>query len=394
MTSGADASTPRPRRFKPAPPFIILHNGAISLFLIGVMALVALLDLAALAPSAAARLVLILLAGLLLLLVWNTLVWLAETFTLAEDRAVWESGVFHRLRVEVPFRRVQNVVLSRSLPERLFGVGTLALATAGTDGYELVWRSVARPRALLDEVRSAVDHAQPAMPSPSSPPPPTGWSSLPAPPVIGLAGGIGSGKSTVARILADLGCLVIDSDERARAALDRPEVRDQLVAWWGPDILTDGRVNRGKVAQIVFSDPDQRQRLESLVHPIVRQDRAAMIAEAGPGHRAVVIDAPLLFEAGLDRECDAIIFVDTPREQRLARTQANRGWDEAELARREAAQMPPEEKRRRADHVIPNAGSLEDLAAATGAVLERIEASLAGRDAGRPGVPQAASGGG
>lgn len=343
--------------FRPAIPFILLRRGPWLLTLLVVL-VAALLWLRAL--PAGATFILLIAAAIILLLTWNTLVLLGERYTLGPDALVWESGVLRRLRVEIPLARVQNTVLYRSLGERLLGLGTLGVATAGTDGYELVWSSLARPDDVLARLRAVLAVQQhpandPAVSAPATPP-----RSLP---IIGLCGGIGAGKSAVASILADLGCLVIDSDQRARAALDRPDVRDQLVAWWGDGVLNaDGRVDRSRVARIVFDDPQQRARLEALVHPIVRQDRAAMIAEASavsgnaPARfRAIVIDAPLLFEAGLDRECDTIIFVDAPADQRLRRVQSSRGWSAQELARREAAQWPLERKRAAAAHVVNNA---------------------------------------
>jgi dephospho-CoA kinase len=237
-----------------------------------------------------------------------------------------------------------------------------------------VWRSVERPHEVHDRLRHAVAAASGADTSsrPTRHPAPTG-SARPLP-VIGLTGGIGSGKSTVAGILGELGCLVIDSDQRARAALDRPEVRSQLVSWWGEGILsTDGRIDRSKVAAIVFKEPADRARLEGLVHPIVRQDRAAMIAEAsGQPFRAVVIDAPLLFEAGLDRECDAVVFVDAPRPIRLDRVRSTRGWEESELDRREQSQLSLDLKRSRSTHTVENSGDLAALQSATRELLDRI----------------------
>lgn len=181
--------------------------------------------------------------------------------------------------------------------------------------------------------------------------------------VIGLAGGIGAGKSAAAAALADLGCLVSDSDDAAKAELDVPEVRDQLVAWWGEAILApDGSPDRRAIAAIVFQDSDQRRRLEGLIHPRLKAARASMIERgAALGVPAVVIDAPLLFEAGLDAECDAILFIDAPREARLARVRAARGWDEAELDRREAAQLPLDEKKARSTAVIANTGDARAL---------------------------------
>ena len=146
--------------------------------------------------------------------------------------------------------------------------------------------------------------------------------------VLGLAGGIGAGKSAVAAILRDLGCVVSDSDARAKALLDTPPVRDQIVAWWGPELLTpDARIDRVRLAAVVFADPDQRRRLEGLIHPLLKTERDAALARARAARApAFVIDAPLLFEAGLHRECDAVIFVDAPRELCLRRVAQSRGW--------------------------------------------------------------------
>ena len=116
------------------------------------------------------------------------------------------------------------------------------------------------------------------------------------------------------------------------------------------------------MGEIVFSDAAQRERLERLVHPLVRATRTEMISRTDPRTTpAVIVDAPLLFEAGLDKECDAVVFVDAPKENRLKRVRETRGWDEEELNRREKAQLPLEEKRRRADVVITNDGTPEVL---------------------------------
>lgn len=183
----------------------------------------------------------------------------------------------------------------------------------------------------------------------------------PRPPlVIGIAGGIGAGKSAVARAFGRLGCAVIDSDAEAKAALDRPEVRETLARWWGPGVLTrdaEGRerVDRSAVGRIVFSDPAARARLESLIHPMIRRTRDDARREAAAaGAKAIIYDAPLLFEAGIDKVCDAVVWVECPREDRLRRLRASRGWDEAELSRREAAQWPIEKKRALSNHEIWN----------------------------------------
>ncbi|HBZ97711.1 MAG TPA: dephospho-CoA kinase [Phycisphaerales bacterium] len=191
------------------------------------------------------------------------------------------------------------------------------------------------------------------------------------PPVIGIVGGIGSGKSRVASLLEASGCIVSDADALARAALRDETVRDTIVSWWGEGMLEDdGSVSRARVADRVFADPAELDRLEALLHPLVESGRRAEFDAAGDDTTALVIDAPLLLEVGLDRECDVILYVDTPRAVRLERVASSRGWDEAELARREGRQMSLDEKRSRAHHVVVNHGRVEDL-------REQVEAFLA-----------------
>ncbi len=197
--------------------------------------------------------------------------------------------------------------------------------------------------------------------------------------VVGLAGGVGSGKSSAARAFAALGCVVIDSDVEAKRALESEEAKRELVSWWGPSVLNEsGGVDRKRVAEIVFHDEAERRRLEALIHPMVRRSRAEIIAGAGDVP-AVIVDAPLLFEAGLASACDVVVFVDTDRAVRLARVMEGRGWDEAELTRREAAQLDIQEKRARADHVLSNNGSEAELQRAARELMQRL---LAGRAVG------------
>jgi dephospho-CoA kinase len=197
---------------------------------------------------------------------------------------------------------------------------------------------------------------------------------MPNIPVIGLVGGIGSGKSLVGSMLADLGCLVCHSDELARSALADPAVRGELVRWWGREVLDpSGAVDRRAVAGKVFADPAERKRLEALLHPRIESARRRTFAAAPPGTRALVIDAPLLLEVGLDRECDAIIYIDSLRVDRLRRLAETRGWDSAELERRESAQWPLDRKRAAAHHVLVNAGNQPALRSEVQKALEAAE---------------------
>lgn len=308
----------------------------------------------------------------------STATWLmAAAFVIVVGRTIWEAiwracaryeltathvrsthGVFSRFTVEIPLGRIQHSVLSKKLSERLAGVGTLGFASAGTDSVEVVWISVDQAEMVLDRVRSAIAR-------------PTGGATKRAI-VLGLVGGIGAGKSAVAKAFESRGALVLDSDTQAREALRREDVRRTLVSWWGEGVLdAAGEIDRRKVADIVFRDSSQRKKLEELVHPIVRASRASVLAEAAAkGVDFAVIDAPLLLEAGVDRECDAVVFVDAPREQRLARVKG-RGWSEQELERREAAQWSLDEKKRLSRYVIRNDSDL--------AALERSVSELIGQ---------------
>ncbi|MGP1272270.1 MAG: dephospho-CoA kinase [Phycisphaerales bacterium] len=171
--------------------------------------------------------------------------------------------------------------------------------------------------------------------------------------VIGIAGGIGSGKSTVARAFTDLGCLLYDADAEVAALYRRPEVLREIRSWWGDGVVVDGRPDRAAIARLVFNDPAERDRLQRLLFPLLAEARAALLVRATrDGVLGVVIDAPLLFEAGLDAECDAVVFVDTPRPIRVERVAARSGWDEAELDRRENAQWGLDAKRSRSAYTV------------------------------------------
>lgn len=173
-------------------------------------------------------------------------------------------------------------------------------------------------------------------------------------PIIGLVGGIGSGKSFVARLFGEQGCLVIDSDALAREAHADPKVLANLRQIAGEEVVVGGKLDRRALARLVFSDDAVRQRVEQVLHPWIERRRLQqMQAVAGdPNVRAYVWDSPLLVETGLDAQCDHVVFVDAPRDVRLARVQASRGWTDDQLRAREARQVPPERKRERADAVL------------------------------------------
>lgn len=187
--------------------------------------------------------------------------------------------------------------------------------------------------------------------------------------VVGLTGGIGSGKSTVARAFARLGAGVVDADAIVRElqAPGRPLVR-QLAAAFGPEILTRGEaLDREALAAIVFRDPEARERLGRIVHPPVGVEMEKLAAAArAAGRPLVVVDIPLLFEgqrqgrrtsAALDLE--ATILAWAPVETQIERTMRRDGCSRTQAERRIAAQLPIDEKRAMADHVIDNSGRLE-----------------------------------
>ena len=184
---------------------------------------------------------------------------------------------------------------------------------------------------------------------------------------IGLVGGIASGKSLVAEMLVDLGAALLDGDRTGHAVLaEDAEVHQALRDRWGDAVFAaDGSVDRSAIAKRVFAEGSaaevERRFLEHLLHPRIRQRldhlRDQCRAEGKP---AVVLDAPILLEAGWGPICDVVLMVDCPRDLRLQRA-LRRGWTEEEFDRREQAQWPVDEKRRAADVVIQNDGSETQL---------------------------------
>jgi dephospho-CoA kinase len=185
--------------------------------------------------------------------------------------------------------------------------------------------------------------------------------------VIGLFGGIASGKSEVARRLAGADGVVIEADRIARDVLRSPGVRFDLLTTFGGRVFDlDGTPDREVIARTVFQNPAARAKLESFTHPAIRAKiRAELQAARKAGTPVVVLDVPLLLENeskhGLLAECDETVFVDAKDELREARASASRGWRPGEVARREAAQMPLAAKRARAGRVVENSGSLPEL---------------------------------
>jgi dephospho-CoA kinase len=192
-------------------------------------------------------------------------------------------------------------------------------------------------------------------------------------PVIGVVGGIGAGKSTAAAALARRGGAAVNADALGHEALEVPAVKDWLVGRWGPGVLkTDGTANRRAIAGVVFDNPAELAALEKVVFPHIGRRAAEEVrkAQADPAVRFVVLDAAVMLEAGWSGVCDRIVYVDAPRDVRLARLAARSGWSAAEVAAREAAQLSADEKLARADAVLVNDGSPAEL-------QERVDRLLA-----------------
>ena len=201
-------------------------------------------------------------------------------------------------------------------------------------------------------------------------------------PVIGIVGGIGSGKSFVSAEFARHGGHVIAADPLGHEALRQAHLRDRVVERWGKETLdASGEIDRRALGRIVFANPKELRALEAITYPYIEERVAQEIAkaESDPTVRFVVLDAAVMLEAGWADRCDHIVYIDVPREVRLDRLMKHRGWTEAELARREANQMPLEEKRRNADAIIDNQGDGSDIGPQVERLLKQWEVPANGR---------------
>lgn len=193
--------------------------------------------------------------------------------------------------------------------------------------------------------------------------------------VYGLTGGMGCGKSEVARVFRQRGIPVIDADRLGHDAIAPGGEAEQAVREaFGESILTEGAIDRRKLGPLVFGDDGARARLNALVHPIIRKQIKERCRELrDQGHKAVVIDAALLAEDGAAPEClTGLILVSASEETRIERLMASRGLSREETAQRLAAQTPPERKRPLATHVIDNEDTLEALRARAREMADRM----------------------
>jgi dephospho-CoA kinase len=184
-------------------------------------------------------------------------------------------------------------------------------------------------------------------------------------PVIGILGGIGSGKSTASGLFADLGCRVIDADVVAHEVLNEPHVVKSLVQRWGSCILDSlGRVNRKKIAAKVFDEPKELNFLNSLIHPRVleRCEVEIQACQTDGNVRGIVLDMPLLMEVGWKKKCDFLVFVDCSEAKKAERIAKNAKFDAEELKKRENFQFSLDKKKEKAHYVVHNNSDKSDMA--------------------------------
>ncbi len=190
-----------------------------------------------------------------------------------------------------------------------------------------------------------------------------------APLKIGLTGGIAAGKSTALQAFANLGAATLSSDAVVHELLDGEPLRARLAERWGPQVLGDGGVDRAKIGEIVFADPEELTWLERQIHPLVQARTAAWLLSLPAGTEVAVVEVPLLFEVGGERPFDTTVAVVTVDEVRRERAAA-RG--QALVDEREARQLTQIEKAERAEHVVANDGSVEDLERDLSALLAKL----------------------
>lgn len=192
---------------------------------------------------------------------------------------------------------------------------------------------------------------------------------------IGLTGGIGSGKSTVANMLAETGIRIVDADKIAREIMEPGSpVLDQVAEEFGADIMgSDGALDRAELARRAFVSKETTEKLNAITHPAIRAESNRQFAEAeANGEQAAVYDMPLLVELGLDKDMDLTVVVDVEAEERVRRLVSSRGLDEADARARIAQQIDDATRRAAADIVIDNNGDISDLAAQVRSLIEQL----------------------
>lgn len=200
----------------------------------------------------------------------------------------------------------------------------------------------------------------------------------PGKPVIGLVGGIGAGKSTVAAELARLGCVCVDADAIGHELLGEPDVRREIRERWGGGVFgPDGRVDRARLGRIVFAGRQELAALEGILHPRIRRRLAERIAAARDkaGVEAIVLDAAVLFEAGWNDLCTHIVYVKAGRHERARRVREQRGWERSTLQAREKMQICLDKKAAESDYTIDNSSSASRLREQVRRLIQLIRAA-------------------
>ena len=182
--------------------------------------------------------------------------------------------------------------------------------------------------------------------------------------IVGITGGMGAGKSSLARVLEDHGAIRIDADRIGHQVIARPEIRSALMAAFGGDLInTYGKLDRRELGRRAFADEASYTRLNQVVRPVLEKELWDQIDRAKDhgGNNIVVVDAALIFEWGDLQRFDAIVVVDAKEKVRIERLVRNQGFSEAEIRRRMACQMPVGQKTVKADWVVDNNGNFQDL---------------------------------
>jgi dephospho-CoA kinase len=190
-----------------------------------------------------------------------------------------------------------------------------------------------------------------------------------APLKIGLTGGIAAGKSEALAAFARLGAATLSSDALVHELLESEPLRGRLAERWGAEVLSADGVDRARIGEIVFADPEQLTWLESQIHPLVKERTAAWLGSLSSQVEVAVVEVPLLFEAGSDAAFDTTVAIVTADDVRRRRAAA-RG--QALVDEREARQLPQTEKAERAEHVVPNDGSVENLERELSTLLAKL----------------------
>lgn len=213
--------------------------------------------------------------------------------------------------------------------------------------------------------------------------------------VVGLTGGIASGKTTVSRMFQEAGIPVICADELAHEAVEPGSpALEEIRRTFGEDVIDgDGGLDRARMAQLVFRDPEKRRILESIIHPRVAEGKNRRIKEfAQSGHRIVMVDVPLLYESGWEKEFDLVVVVHVPPSVQTERLTRRDNMTPEEARSRLDAQMPIREKKKLADRLVDNSGTPEETLAQVKDIIEELRMRAGGEgppaENPEPGVPK------